>query len=74
MKLPKDKALRWIVILLILLSACAPEKPTITPSVVSPLVTPEFTAAPRKGTNSDVTPSPVVTESCRRGDHLDELE
>jgi poly(3-hydroxybutyrate) depolymerase len=65
-------AILWIFILL---AGCTPEKPVITPAVVVSKAVPELTA---QGTiaevTSQVTPSPIVTEDCARGDYFDEIE
>jgi len=67
------RAIAWIFIFL---AACVPEKPAITPFVVAsaPSVTPELTAEVPPEVASQVTPSPVVTEACARGDYFDEIE
>ena len=55
--------------------ACTSEKPAVPiPSRVSLEVTPSLTADSTVETTSQVTPSPVVTANCARGDYFDQIE
>jgi len=68
--------MRWNLFLLIvmLLAGCTPEKPFTTPSAASSEVTPGFPPLATAEMTSVVTPSPIVTADCARGDYLDEIE
>jgi polyhydroxybutyrate depolymerase len=72
-----DKGMHRIDILLIflLLAACTTEKPVITvASQIPSKVTPKLTAEIPAEATSEITPFPIVTEGCARGDYFDQIE
>src|SRR5215216_3755878 len=68
--------MRWnlFLLILILLIGCTPEKPLTTPSVASSEVTHVLPPIATAEMTSVVTPSPIVTAGCARGDYFDEIE
>ena len=68
--------MRWNLFLLIvmLVAGCTPEKPLTIPSVASSEVTPGLPPLATAEMTSVVTPSPIVTADCTRGDYFDEIE
>ena len=69
--------MRWIALVMIFFlgAACTSEKPVASTPTVAPLEAKSTrTAEVHEESTSQVTPSPIVTEDCPRGDHLGDLE
>jgi polyhydroxybutyrate depolymerase len=64
-----------ILAILIFLAACTPEEAVIiSPSPDPAVITPAPAARVTAEVTSEVTPSPVLTEDCKRGDTFDQME